>query len=56
MDFDDINPAAVLLAIGGAVLGFYMAGTMGNGIGIKVMAAAMVGVVGYFMANKIMDS
>jgi len=56
MEFDEINPIAVLLAIVGFFIAIMTSNSMGaSGIG-KIVTGVIVGIVCYFLASTIGNS
>jgi hypothetical protein len=47
----DLEPIPILLGLVGGAFAFYMAGTMGAGIVLKIMTALATAVVCYIIVN-----
>jgi len=56
MEFDEINPAAILLAVVGFFIAIFTSNSMGaSGVG-KVVTGLIVGVACYFLSSFIINS
>jgi len=51
---DGIHPVALLLGLAAAVWAFYVAGTMGAGIVMKIVVVLATTIVGFIFANWIL--
>ena len=56
MEFDEINPIGILLALVAGGVGFFTAHQMSVGLFWKIAAFLICGIVGFFVGNKILDN
>lgn len=50
-----MNMGGIIMGVLGAAIGLWMASRMNAGIGLRIVAAAMTGVICYFMASFILN-
>lgn len=57
MDFDEINPAAVLFGVVGLFIGIFVSNSMGTaGVVGKILIGIICGVACYFLSNIITNN